>query len=120
MNSGLGNKPLDQILRINNDNTTPEAQEALRHIAAHLPAAMTDSVQLADQLVILAQLAPINLKLDVQPSRIPIIGGLLTRAKQALHQLILFYLNDLASQQSTFNHQLLQVLRQLADPPERP
>ena len=115
----LQNQPLSELLRINNDNTTPEAQEALRLIAAHLPAAMTDSAQLADQLAILAQLAPINLKLNVQPSHIPIIGGLLTRAKQALHHLILFYLNDLIAQQSTFNHQLLKVLRQLADPPER-
>ena len=115
----LQNQPLSELLRINNDNTTPEAQEALRLIATHLPASSVDSAPLADQLAILAQLAPINLKLNVQPSHIPIIGRFITQAKLALHQLILFYLNDLAAQQSTFNHQLLKVLRQLADPPER-
>lgn len=39
----------------------------------------------------------------VPPSRIPILGGVLTRIKTAFHRLVLFYIRELARKQSQVN-----------------
>ncbi len=111
----------DNQIRINASTATPEAEAALRQIATHLSAHPSPNQADLDQhLALLTQLASLNQKATVQPSTLPIIGGLITRVKQALHALILFYLNDLAAQQSAFNHQLVQTLRELAHADGRP
>jgi len=44
---------------------------------------------------------------------IPLIGGLLTRARAALHNLVLFYVNRLAQKQSDINGQLISRMVEL-------
>lgn len=107
---------------MNGDMPTAEAQAALREINRLVAASAqspTPDDSLAEAMQVLAQLAPLHLQPQVQPSAVPIFGGLITRLKRALHQLILFYLNDLAAQQSAFNHQLLNVLQNMTKPLER-
>lgn len=110
------------LLHMNGDMPTAEAQAALREINRLVAASAqspTPDDSLAEAMQVLAQLAPLHLQPQVQPSAVPIFGGLITRLKRALHQLILFYLNDLAAQQSAFNHQLLNVLQNMTKPLER-
>ncbi len=42
--------------------------------------------------------------LDVRPVNIPLIGGLLTRLRRSLHELVLFYVRRLADEQMKVNH----------------
>jgi hypothetical protein len=51
------------------------------------------------------------IKMNVTPVKIPIIGPLLERLRQVVHQLVLFYVNQLAIEQTQVNHHLLQALR---------
>jgi hypothetical protein len=108
------NKSINHLVRINGDNASPEAQQALQRIAENLAARGTDlqanEFNLAQELEVLTRLSALEVHSQVQPSRIPIIGGLVTRLKQALHQLVLFYVRDLAAQQNAFNAQTLHVL----------
>jgi hypothetical protein len=66
---------------------------------AHLPAAgdLEGAVQ--------ASMRPDSLDqwLDVRPVNIPLIGGLLTRLRRSLHELVLFYVRRLADEQSKVN-----------------
>ena len=48
----------------------------------------------------------------------PIIGGVITGIKQALHQLVLFYMRDLTAQQNAFNAQVVRIC--LVDSLEEP
>lgn len=43
------------------------------------------------------------LQIDVRPVKIPLIGGLLTRLRSAIHSLSLFYANRLAGKQTDIN-----------------
>ncbi len=45
----------------------------------------------------------LKIKMNVRPSTTPIIGGLLRRVRTALHDLTLFYLNQLAQKQTAIN-----------------
>ena len=45
----------------------------------------------------------LKIKLDVRPSTLPIIGGLIRRLRSAFHDLTLFYLNQLAQKQTAIN-----------------
>jgi hypothetical protein len=110
---------LSDLVRINGDNASPEAQQALQHIAENLAACGTDlqvaEFDLAQELEVLTRLSALEVKAQVPASHLPIIGGLVTCLKQALHQLVLFYVRDLAAQQNAFNAQTIRVLQSLAN-----
>lgn len=125
MGQPFQNSPHTPDLHINTNFPTPEAQAALRQIAEHLAAHPADPCgEFAQHLALLTRLAPLTLVANSQPNTLPLIGSLITRVKRSLHQLIVFYLNDLAAQQGAFNHQLVQTLHALDSaqqrPPERP
>ncbi len=50
---------------------------------------------------------------NVIPSRLPIIGPLLTMVRKQLHQLTLYYVNQLAQKQATFNTHILGAITAL-------
>ncbi|MHB1416346.1 MAG: hypothetical protein ACYC1C_13940 [Chloroflexota bacterium] len=52
--------------------------------------------------------------LQVTPTRIPLIGGPLSRLKYMLHNLIVFYVNQLAAKQVSFNAHSVNALRALS------
>jgi hypothetical protein len=54
-------------------------------------------------------------KLLVTPVRVPVIGRFLEWLRGKLHQLVLFYVNQLAQKQMQINHHLLQAISALAD-----
>ena len=56
----------------------------------------------------------IGVKMNVQPVNLPVVGRLLTRVKTALHTLILYYVNQVATDQMKVNHHLLQAISILA------
>jgi hypothetical protein len=58
-------------------------------------------------------------KLYVTANNIPLIGGLLQTLRQKIHELVLFYVNQLAVNQIQVNHHLLQALNILAAELER-
>jgi hypothetical protein len=45
--------------------------------------------------------------------RVPLVGGLLQAVRAQLHQLVLFYVNMLASRQSLFNQQVVETTTKL-------
>lgn len=46
----------------------------------------------------------LHVKLDIQPTNTPIIGQILGRFKHAIHELTLFYVNNLGRKQTKINH----------------
>jgi hypothetical protein len=57
--------------------------------------------------------------LFVSRSRIPLVGPLLERVRQKIHELVLFYVNQMAADQIRMNTQLLRALSVLAEDLER-
>jgi hypothetical protein len=49
----------------------------------------------------------------LSPSKPPLIGGLWQRVRLAAHNLVLFYVNQLAGMQKTFNQEILEALTSL-------
>jgi hypothetical protein len=107
-------QPIDRLVCINGDSDSPEAQATLRRIAANLEARgvnlENDTLDWPQELELLTRLSALEVQLQVQPSRLPLIGGLVTRVKQAVHQLVLFYVRDLAAQQNAFNAHLVRLI----------
>ncbi len=54
-------------------------------------------------------------KLYVTESNIPIVGGFVQTIRQKLHELVLFYVNQVAANQIQVNHHLLKALNILAE-----
>ena len=54
-------------------------------------------------------------KANVQPSTLPLVGGLVTRLKHILHRLVIFYVNQMAEKQVEVNRQMLKALVILAE-----
>lgn len=52
----------------------------------------------------------IGVKMNVTAVPIPIIGKLIEEIRTKIHELVLFYLNQMAAQQIKVNHHLLQAL----------
>ncbi len=75
-----------------------------------LPAAFYEAMAKADQAN--AQLQP---KMMLTDSSIPIIGPLLERLRHNFHELVLFYVNQLASNQIVFNTHLIRALTLLGE-----
>lgn len=56
----------------------------------------------------------IQVKIHVTPSSIPIIGPLVQRVRHKIHELVLFYVNKSALQQTIVNEHLLQAVNLLS------
>jgi hypothetical protein len=52
----------------------------------------------------------IPVEMTLVETRVPLIGGLVQRLRSALHELVLFYVNHLASRQVRFNEQTARAL----------
>lgn len=50
----------------------------------------------------------IGVRLHVTPVNVPLIGRIIEWARGKVHQLVLFYVNQLAEQQTRYNYHLLQ------------
>lgn len=60
-----------------------------------------------------------EVKLQVTPVPVPIIGSLVNRFRQKFHELVLFYINKLAVEQADFNEHLLNAVTILSHEVER-
>jgi len=60
-----------------------------------------------------------DVKLQVTPVNVPIIGSLLQRVRQMLHELVIFYVNKQAAAQIQFNAHVLQAMNLLAQELEK-
>ena len=56
-----------------------------------------------------------HIYLDVTPSNIPLLGPLLDRFRQALHQVVLFYVHKVVERQAGVNRHLLKALSALSE-----
>ena len=61
----------------------------------------------------------IQVKTHVTPTSIPVIGPIIQRVRYKLHELVLFYVNRLAIQQTIVNKHLLQAINILSQELER-
>jgi hypothetical protein len=52
----------------------------------------------------------IGVGLSLTESRIPILGPIIQRIRRALHQLVIYYVNQLAGQQARFNEYTMRAL----------
>ena len=57
----------------------------------------------------------LRVRANVQPSSLPLVGGLVTRLKHELHRLVIYYVNQLAEKQVAVNRQLLKALAIMAE-----
>lgn len=55
----------------------------------------------------------LGVKIDVTKSAVPLIGGLIDRVRAQFHQLVIFYINQVATQQAQVNNHLLAALAAL-------
>ncbi len=60
-----------------------------------------------------------DVKLYVTPVNVPLIGGLLQRIRQMLHELVVYYVNKQAAEQIQFNTHILRAVSLLAQELER-
>ncbi len=56
----------------------------------------------------------VGVKLHVTKVNIPLIGPVLEKLRTIVHQLVLYYVNQLATQQVSFNYHILQAVNTLA------
>ena len=56
----------------------------------------------------------LGVKAHVTKSTVPIIAGIIDRLRGMFHQLVIFYINQLAEQQAEVNGQILQALTALS------
>jgi len=92
--------------------------DARKRQAAAMPAAAPRSGGFSD--VVYERLEEADAVMDaisvqpfLSPPYIPIIGGLWQRLRLAAHQLVVFYVNRLASAQATFNREIVGALTAL-------
>jgi hypothetical protein len=57
----------------------------------------------------------LKLKIDVRPSTVPVLGGILRRVRAAFHNLTLFYLQQIGQKQTSVNQVYGERLLQLTD-----
>ncbi len=103
------------LVVVNGKFGTAEAQQIAQSISKNLAQHEADVTAMfhavnAELLPQLNQFAKLEACLRVQPNHFPIFGGLLTQIKIAVHKLILFYIRDLADQQTRFNQHLVRFL----------
>lgn len=56
----------------------------------------------------------IEVRLYVTKTKVPLIGPLLDKVRYKIHELVLFYVNQLAAEQMAFNEQILHAVSLLA------
>ena len=61
----------------------------------------------------------IAVKQYVSPRSVPLIGGLIQRVRGGLHDLVIYYVNMLASKQALFNESIVYVLNGLIESLEK-
>jgi len=88
-------------------SVSDEGEAPLQSIPSLEPLMWADDEQALwrDPAEIEEVMRPRNLRLEpnVRPSEIPVLGGLLRQLRIALHNLVLFYANQLASKQGEVN-----------------
>ncbi len=57
----------------------------------------------------------LGVKMNVTKSAVPLIGGLIDRVRAQFHQLVIFYVGQVAAQQAQVNNHLLQALAALGE-----
>ena len=57
----------------------------------------------------------IAVKQYVSPRSVPLVGGLIQRVRGSLHDLVIYYVNMLASKQSMFNESMIYALNGLVE-----
>jgi hypothetical protein len=57
----------------------------------------------------------IGVKMLVTPVNIPLVGSIVEKLRIKVHQLVLFYVNQIADQQIEFNTHILQAVNTLAE-----
>ena len=58
-------------------------------------------------------------QLDLGPANVPIMGGIFQSVRRKLHELVLFYVNEMAAKQINVNHHLLRAVNILAEEIEK-
>jgi hypothetical protein len=106
------------------DETTVDAQQLMREIQQQIWAQAGDEdvswlpdlePEMRAQLVRLRELATsLQVEPDVQAVSLPIVGRLVTWWRSQLHSLVLFYINDLARQQTALACATLRTLIHMA------
>lgn len=95
----------------------PELTQALRERRQRPMPATYELI--AGELERVAREESLQVDVVMTPSRIPVLGGLLTRIKRAFHSLVLFYVQRLAWKQTQINRLQVQailfLLQTLAD-----
>ena len=57
----------------------------------------------------------IEVQLDIVPTNVPVIGGILQTVRRKLHELVIFYVNQTAVKQINVNHHLVRAVNILAE-----
>lgn len=57
----------------------------------------------------------IEVTLSLTDSRIPVIGSIVQRVREALHELVMYYTNRLAGRQSRFNKYVVKAMTELVE-----
>ena len=94
--------------------TAPDGRSPIRIAGKHLPADFYEHLYQAGLVYDQIQV-PVN----VSRIGIPVIGPLLQTIRHKLHELVIFYVNQLAANQIQMNHHLLQALNILAEELEK-
>ncbi|MEM1964316.1 MAG: hypothetical protein QW094_07625 [Candidatus Caldarchaeum sp.] len=112
------------LLRVNEGTliTVQNLLFGLEKINAHLPE-LTQALRerrqrpmpatyelIAGELERVAREESLQVDVVMTPSRIPVLGGLLTRIKRAFHSLVLFYVQRLAWKQTQINRLQVQAI----------
>lgn len=94
--------------------TTPDGRSPIRITGKRLPADFYEHLYQAGLVYDQIQV-PVN----VSRISVPLIGPLLQTIRHKLHELVIFYVNQLAANQIQMNHHLLQALNILAEEMEK-
>ena len=94
--------------------TAPDGRSPIRIAGKHLPADFYEHLYQAGLVYDQIQV-PVN----VSRIAVPVIGPLLQTIRHKLHELVIFYVNQLAANQIQMNHHLLQALNILAEELEK-
>ena len=58
-------------------------------------------------------------QLDLGPANVPVLGGIFQTVRRKLHELVLFYVNQMAAKQINVNRHLLRAVNILAEEIEK-
>ncbi len=56
----------------------------------------------------------VGVKIQVSPSGVPLIGPIIDKLREKIHELVLFYVNQSVSQQAAINDHILQLITLLS------